>query len=687
MVLWAGSHPHVSYVAVGIVAFLESLAVVGLIVPGVVMLFGAGALVANGALSIWPVLGAAVVGAIAGDGVSYWLGRHYRRRLREWWPLRRRADLLERAETFVRSHGGKSVLLGRFVGALRPLIPAVAGMLGMSPGRFCLISAASAMVWAPLYVLPGMVVGLSLLLAREVAGRLAFLLGVLFFSGWTTVRLIRWTHDRFGPRLLAWMGRSRAWAAGHPGLARLQRLFFDPGPPPYRLVALWMALLVAGAWLFLGVLEDVVTRDPLVAAGESAYHLLQQWRTPLADVVMVLISELGDAAVVFPLALVVLAGLLWRRAWWDALCWAAAGGFGELAVTVIKAAVRMPRPIPLYEHASAHSFPSGHATMSMVIYGFLAVLASPTMPARARWMPYAGATLLIVNIAFSRLYLGAHWLADVVGGLALGLAWVALLTLARRRRMQRDDVLHGLMPLILIVFLGAAAWHTSSRLAGDVERYAVRDPVEHTLAADWWAQAWREMPPYRLDLEGDEEQPLNLQVAGTRPAVRHALLAKGWTEPLALSAQTALRWLLPAPPLKDLPILPQPHNGRYESLRLVLRGRTGMVEGEQLVLRLWTTSVQLDPDRVPLWVGTVTRQRLRHLPLMRFPTTVAEYEQPLAVLAEMVVDLQSKRVFRPLARPVAGGKWSGDVLLIRLGAPDRHDAGDGGHRTASPMAP
>jgi undecaprenyl-diphosphatase len=669
IVQWAGSHSHAAYLVVGFVAFLESLAFVGLIVPGVVILFGAGALVANGALGLWPTLGAAVIGAIAGDGLSYWFGRHYRNGIRNWWPFRRRVELLERAEAFVRRHGGKSVLFGRFVGPLRPVVPAVAGMLGMSAGRFYLVNVASALVWAPVYLLPGMAVGLSLMLAREVAGRLAFLLGILFFAGWAIVGVIRWIYDRVCPRVLNGLARGSARAGSRPRISRVLNVLFAPGQPAYRIVTVWLALLVAGAWLFLGVLEDVVTRDPLVAAGESVYHLLQQWRTPLGDRIMVILSELGDASVVVPVVVVVLAGLVWRRAWWDAFCWAAAGAFGALALAVIKATVGMPRPSAIGAGVDAYSFPSGHATMSMVVYGFLAVLLSPTLSARLRWISYAVAALLIGGIAFSRLYLGAHWLADVAGGLGLGLAWVALLALARRWRMQRADVLHGLTPLILVTFLVCGGWHISSRMADDMDRYAVRYSVQMMPAEDWWTRDWRRIPPYRMDHEGEREQPLNLQWAGSLPAVRRYLLAKGWTDPLPLSVRTALRWLLPSPRLKDLPILPQLHNGRYESLCLVLRGNARTTEGDQIVLRLWPTSVRLNPWGSPLWAGNVTLQHIRHLPLVRFPATVAEYERPLSVLSAMVTDTQSKAVRRQPADRTLGRDWPGDVLLLRQDAP------------------
>ncbi|MFZ0487486.1 MAG: DedA family protein, partial [Arenicellales bacterium] len=109
-----------------IVALSESLAVVGLVVPGATIMLAAGALIALGAMSFWTTTLLAVAGAIAGDGISFWIGRRYRDRLRGVWPFHRHPDWLSRGEAFFERHGGKSVVFGRFVGPVRAFVPIVA---------------------------------------------------------------------------------------------------------------------------------------------------------------------------------------------------------------------------------------------------------------------------------------------------------------------------------------------------------------------------------------------------------------------------------------------------------------------------------------------------------------------------------------------------------------------------------
>jgi len=151
---WLSAHPGWSGLAIFLIAFSESLLVVGLVFPGSIIMFGVGTLVAAGALDLWTTLVWAAAGAITGDGVSFWLGHHYKDHLRDMWPIRRYPTLMERGEQFFNKHGGKSVLFGRFVGPVRPVIPAVAGMLGMTPARFLTVNVVSAIAWAPAYTLP-----------------------------------------------------------------------------------------------------------------------------------------------------------------------------------------------------------------------------------------------------------------------------------------------------------------------------------------------------------------------------------------------------------------------------------------------------------------------------------------------------------------------------------------------------
>jgi len=670
---WTREHPHWSALAVFVIALTESLAVVGLVVPGAMLMLSVGALIGIGVVGFWPLFFAAVAGAIVGDGLSYWLGHHYRDRLRGFWPFRKHPQWLTRGEGYFLRHGGKSILLGRFVGPVRPFIPLVAGMLGMQPRAFYVANILSAFAWAPAYLLPGMAFGASLAMAGAVALRLVVLLvliGVLtWFMTWSIHRL----YLELSPRaevMTQWLVDR---GMRHPGLNRLIGSLLDPSRPETRTLLVLALLLIGATWLFFGVLEDVVSGDPLVRVDLGVYQILQDLRTPWGDRIMVFITELGDGIVIALVSGAVLAWLMWLRRWRIAGYWSAAIVFGQLAATTFKLSLQRPRPLAnIYDGLSTYAFPSGHAVMSTVVYGFLAVLIARQLPRSYRWVAYAIAASLIGAIAMSRLYLGAHWLSDVLGGISLGIVWVSLLGIAYYRHSARIAPPKSLTAVALLALVLAGGWNVYDRYSEDLQRYAPQLALQHMDSASWWQQEWATLPAYRRDLEGEYEQPFNLQWSGSLASLREALVAEGWTEPVPLNVDTALRWLLPAPETSELPVLPQVHDGRHEALLMLgplengQQQRAGAIEdNKQPVLRLWSSGVVLDPGEDPLWIGYVTLQTQRHILFLRLPFALKAYDRALETLMESVSNSEQRVVNRPQESADGEPTWKGEILLLR----------------------
>ena len=138
-----------------ITAFGESFAFLGLMFPGTTLLIAAGALVKSGSLSLWPIMIGAILGAVLGDTVSYWIGRRFGGRLADVWPFARNPLLLAGGMQFFHRHGGKSVFIGRFFGPVRAVVTLAAGMLRMPPRLFWIANVTSALVWAPMLLLAG----------------------------------------------------------------------------------------------------------------------------------------------------------------------------------------------------------------------------------------------------------------------------------------------------------------------------------------------------------------------------------------------------------------------------------------------------------------------------------------------------------------------------------------------------
>lgn len=146
------------YWVVFLFSLLESLAFVGVVVPGALFVVFAGSLAAKGYFDIGDLVWFASAGAILGDGISFRMGRGGHIRFREGNRIFK-PGLLEKGKEFFARHGGKSVFLGRFVGLIRAVIPFVAGLSGMEVKRFTLWNVASAILWAAAHLLAGYFLG------------------------------------------------------------------------------------------------------------------------------------------------------------------------------------------------------------------------------------------------------------------------------------------------------------------------------------------------------------------------------------------------------------------------------------------------------------------------------------------------------------------------------------------------
>lgn len=653
------AHAELAYIAVFMLAFLEAVPVIGAALPGSILILAVSTLVPVGAVKMWPLLLATILGGILGDGFSYWLGYRYRETILRCWPLNRYPELEQKSRAFIERHGGKSIFLARFTWG-RAFVPVIAGTLHMPQGRFYAANILSAMVWAPALILPGIVLGASLTLAGAAAGRLALLLVVivamflLLISG---LRLI----VRRGPSLVAaveaqlrqWSARRNTW------LARQIRSLVDPERSEARALVLWAGVVIAAAWLFFGVLEDVATGDPLVRVDGTIYRALQGLRTPAGDAFMIGITELGDTVVTTSVTIVVFLWLAWQRAWRTAFYWAAAVGFAATLNTITKFAIHRARPDDLaYTGASLFSFPSGHATVNAVLYGFFAFIITRQLRPAWRLPIFIAVASFAALIAFSRLYLGAHWFSDVVGSIAFATAWVVVLGFAYVRHHEKPFDRRILAMVACAAVVLAGGFNVFRTHAADTERYAIRYETRTIAAADWWTTAWETLPAYRVDLSGEDEEPLTLQWAGTHEGLKNRLLASGWQEPERWTPSTTLAWLVMADPRK-LPVIPSLEAGRMPSLTLIRVSNAS--PDSRWVLRLWAADYTVrNGASYPLWLGSVVEERIsRPLSFVSIAQTNPEVRRPLEILA------QSLKGGRYAQRGLSTERWDGRVLLAQ----------------------
>jgi membrane protein DedA with SNARE-associated domain len=182
-----GSHPELAFVAVLLLALSEALPVLGTVVPGSTLILAISTVATAADVKPWPLLLAAVIGAIAGDSLAFWLGYTYHREILRGWPLNRFPGLIARSAQFIRRHGAISVFLARFTAIVRAFVPVIAGVLRMPSRHFYAANILSALVWAPLHVFPGVLAGMAISVAGPHGAELALVVFgflVLASTGW-----------------------------------------------------------------------------------------------------------------------------------------------------------------------------------------------------------------------------------------------------------------------------------------------------------------------------------------------------------------------------------------------------------------------------------------------------------------------------------------------------------------------
>lgn len=424
-----------AYVVVAALAALESSAFVGLFVPGEVAMLAGGYIAYAGRAELLPMIAFATVGAIVGDSIGYEIGRHLGPSLRRS-RLGRKVgeERWQRAEHYLLVKGGRAVFFGRFIGVLRALVPALAGVSRMPYRRFLFWNALGALIWAPGFVLLGYVAGGSYKRIEHYAGRAGLVLLLLVVMVGAVAALGRWVSRHpdevrsFGRRLLARPVPARIHRRFHAQLDFLGRRL-KPGQVLGLALTIQLIALGVAAWLFGVVVVDVLSGNGTAQFDQPIANTFIEHQVAWLTTVMSAIALLGSAPVLITLSLV--AGVVaWRTtsSWVPGLILACALIGGIFLSDVIRPLVdNVQPPMVSGDRFRDSTFPSGRAAQSAAAYGALAYLLAGWLRTwSARVAVWTVAVVVVLVIGFSRVYLAVQWTTDVLGGLALGTVWLGV---------------------------------------------------------------------------------------------------------------------------------------------------------------------------------------------------------------------------------------------------------------------
>jgi membrane protein DedA with SNARE-associated domain/membrane-associated phospholipid phosphatase len=420
-----------TYLLVGALAFLETGAFVGLVAPGEFTVLLGGAVASQGDISLPLIIAVTWISAFAGDSVSFMLGAHLGRGflVRHGRRVGITPERLKQVETYFARYGGRTILIGRFIGLVRALAPFIAGSSNLRYRAFAPYSILGTGLWSIALILLGYFFARSLDKVTNIVGTGLLVFGIvvgIVIALVVAYRFLRKPENR--RTAVAEMEKRRALRPILRLGRRLRPEFeflwrrLTPGGLGLELTTL-LAVLSVGLFVLIAYWM-VIGGDPGPTPGDQtaldiADDLQADWLVNVAKA----ITTLGSGWVTIPLAvLAAIALAAWRR--WTEF-WVLVIGF-TLTVTLvpeIKTLTDRPRPAGQLVSVDGSAFPSAHAAHA-TLYAWLAITAAlrlvPGITRRS--LLIAAGIALTVLIGLTRVYLRVHWMSDVSAGWALGVS-------------------------------------------------------------------------------------------------------------------------------------------------------------------------------------------------------------------------------------------------------------------------
>lgn len=410
------------------------------------ILFALGVTAGHIGLPIWPCLIASLIGSLIGDTASYALGRYCHDPIMRRRPFSTHPEWMSRAEHFTSHYGPTSLIIGRFFGPLRATLPFLNGALKLSATKFFITDVISAMIWSPFYLIPGYLIGANL---------------ESLFPNLTTL-----TQQHFllvtALALIAWSSAKLVEQQDH-----------------IRTLTTKQTLLLCSAgFILLSFLMHLSLLDQMDAL---LLDSVIKHRHLFLDHVMVFITHFGTVKAVSVFATVFLGFLLIKKHYRDAVIWLILVTSSPLYIFGMKYLLGRARPAYVTHLPAGLAFPSGHATIAVVGFGFIVYLLTrsknkssrPATPSknqrRVRYYGTMGISLMIL----SRLYLGVHWPSDLLAGILLGGGFLTLFVILQRQWGNQPLPLRSSTMAVLLALVCTTILYCIPHQENAMQQYAL----------------------------------------------------------------------------------------------------------------------------------------------------------------------------------------------------------------------
>ena len=586
---WVQMHPNATGWMIFLVALGESLLLVGILLPGAALLVGLGTLIGLGVVDLKLAWVTASLGAFTGDGISFWIGRYYKHGLLKLWPIYKFPKLIDQGQSFFTKWGGLSVFIGRFVGLVRPIIPAIAGMMAMPVKKYIAISAVASVLWAPFYLLPGMLFGSAMGEMTQVAGKLALLLAIFILTVAFFYWLIQLVYGFLLPRTHRLLSKTLVWSQKHPILGKVTSGLIDPRKPEKGSLAFMASFIIALTVASLIIIINSQTiSDWSIQVNDFMQAFHTDWTRP---VMLFLLAITHDLSILIPSILVFL-WLVRRNRMVAAWHW----------MFIVVTGYVLALFIQYFSQENTNGwFGFHHLSWFVAVMAFWSALISGALPHKTRSWTYTLSTVLISVVAFTQLFFNHMSLGVVLISIFSGIFLASVVAIAYRMRVRKQFLgwpvsaiffsSQGVMILVvLILFSSHVLQEKEVLMVETTQDQWINNPIE--VRNDWLNRA---------------KQPFNINYHGNIQQLTKTLHQEGFKSTIPKAWTDVWHALKSDEDSEIFTVIPTTNKGKIESIIFYKK------MGETLVaIHLWQQPLRIDSSNKLVFSGYVRKHNIVH---------------------------------------------------------------------------
>jgi membrane protein DedA with SNARE-associated domain/membrane-associated phospholipid phosphatase len=611
-------------------AFAESLAIIGSLIPGTLTMTLVGSMIGSGVLPLKITVLLVFMGAYIGDCLSYYIGMRYKTPLLHHPKLKKYDHWIKQGEHFIQKHGGKGIVIGRFFGPFRSMIPLIAGILSMRLPLFLSAACISALLWTLVYLFPGLMIGsFALEFKRSVAFTFIAKALLLILFLWFLYYLLTQTHRLIMKAIDKHAEHIKTYFETRP---ILHNVFYRTSLDHLKKQCSYLLAFLTGTFGFLWIAYQVTTQGWFTDLNVPLAHLMHSLHTPFLTHAFSDISLFVDYNICYAWFGLLSWYFFWKREWLHLAIWVILSMFfGYAGIELLKNFYHNIRPEYVHHITQSFSFPSGHTATSIIFFGFLMLYPFGQEKNNTSFSWLRSITLIVLfMVAFSRVFLGFHWLTDVLGGAFYGYAVIHLgyflSSFSTHPLFSKTNIKAHYFPEKKPTSLNQTSLffekkqHIMLLLAASVVFWVYADvhyfprqlavdsgkPMQNIKQTKWMHQKKVNIAFIRKNRLGENAAPFNVQWLGPLESIKKTLLELGWkAHRLHPGVWQRLIHQIKTEKKAFYPLFPPLYQNKPPALFM----STTRAQA-QWTLRLWHSNITVEGR--PLWIGTLSHAPKKH---------------------------------------------------------------------------